>query len=109
VVDIVPDYLTARTPGRPDVPLPVIQIWVDPHYPEAHREPRLRKWLEAMSREGWAALVRFDPQEAMMLIPPIMSDQGRWEELGGASMTVDPATHKAEDIAAKLNAAGIMP
>ncbi len=109
VVDIVPDYLTVKSAGRPDAPLPVIQIWVDPHYPEAHREPRLRRWLEAMSREGWAALVRSSPLEAMMLIPPIMSDQGRWEEIGDGQMTVDQTTHKAEDIAAKLNAAGIIP
>jgi hypothetical protein len=109
VVDIVPDYLTAQSPGRPDTPIPVIQIWVDPHYPDAHREPKLRKWLEAMSREGWAALVRFSPHEAMMLIPPLLSSEGRWEEMDGGQMQHDPVTHKGEDIAAKLHQAGILP
>jgi hypothetical protein len=109
-IDIVPDYITARdNRGGGDITQPVIQIWVDPHYPEAHRDPRLRAWLEAMSLEGWCALIRFSPSEAMLLIPPLMSSTGRWEEAGAGRMTCADSTHSAEDIAAKLNSAGILP
>jgi hypothetical protein len=109
-VDIVPDYITAKQPGRGDISVPVIQIWNDPHYPDAHRDPRLRKWLEAMCRaEGWCALVRFSPSEALMLIPPLMSDSHQWEEVGDTRMTVDETTHSGEDIASKLAKSGIYP
>lgn len=109
VIDIVPDYITAKQPGRGDVSVPVIQIWCDPHRPEAHRDPRLRAWLEAMSREGWCALVRFSESEALMLIPPLLSDRRQWEEVGDSRMTLGETTHRAEDIAAKLAQAGIYP
>ena len=111
VVDIVPDYITARDdfdPGKAPVTVPIIQIWCDPHYPEAHRDPRLRKWLEVQSREGWCALVRFSPHEAIFLIPPLMSSTGAWEEKG-SGLEQDGRTHSAEDIAAKLHNAGILP
>jgi hypothetical protein len=108
-IDIVPDYVTAQQPGRGEVSVPVIQIWNDPHCPDAHRDPRLRAWLEVMSREGWCALVRFSPSEAMMLIPPLLSDTKKWEEVGDTRMTLGETTHKAEDIAAKLANAGIYP
>jgi hypothetical protein len=106
VVDIVPDYITATQYGKTTT-VPVIQIWVSPQYPEAHREPRLRAWLEKMSQEGWCALVRHDQTSTMFLIPPLMSSTGAWEEKG-AEMAPSGA-HSAEDIASKLHNAGIMP
>ena len=111
VIDIVPDYITVNVPGRADETVPVVQVWCDPHYPEAHRDPRLRAWLETMSRERWCAIVRFSPQEALLLIPPLLSDTGRWEEIGGGDqMRLDEGGgHSAEDIAAKLHQAGIYP
>jgi hypothetical protein len=110
VIDIVPDYITARNDYdlTKEITAPIIQIWCDPHYPEAHRDPRLRKWLELQSLEGWCALVRFSPTEALFLIPPRMSDKGVWEEKSGVGMERAEA-HTAEEIAAKLHNAGIMP
>jgi len=65
------------------VPLPVLQVWVDPKRPEAHRDPALRDHCERVYRR-WsiAALVRWGTGDGMLLVPP-----GRpgdpWTEHGG--------------------------
>jgi hypothetical protein len=108
-IDIVPDFVTAQNLGK-EVSVPVIQIWCDPHYPEAHRDPKLRAWLDKMSRaDGWCALVRFNEVDAMFLLPPVMSDTRQWEEVGGERMDCSGKSHRAEEIAAKLYNAGVYP
>ena len=57
VVDTAPDYVTGRENGQI---IPVIQIWVDPGYRDAHRDPALRAYLIRRAAEGFAALIRFD-------------------------------------------------
>lgn len=62
----------------------VIQLWIDPKRPEAHRAPELRAWLEMQfETRGLIALARpgnkaGDP--AMLLVPPRLSDTGEWFE-----------------------------
>lgn len=105
VVDIVPDFITATNPGVKDAHVPIIQIWIDPKFPDAHRDPRLRAWLVRL--KDYAALVRYDEGEALFLLPPHMSDTGEWEEIGPNRTNVHPTRHSAEEIAAKLQQAGI--
>lgn len=105
VVDLVPDFITAEAPGRGDVHVPVVQIWVDPHYPDAHRDPELRAWIAR--QKGYCALVRFDASHAIVLIPPYWSDTGDWEEVGSNRAIIEDRTHSAEEIFAKLTQAGI--
>lgn len=111
VVDIIPDFILARDdrdlPGDEPRKQPVIQIWCDPSYPDAHRDPALRAWLE--TQDGYAALVRYDNIDAIFLIPPRLSSCGTWEEVGGGRMTQQGTMHSAEEIAGVLHNAGIMP
>jgi len=100
VVDLVPDFVTAQSPGRNDIHIPVVQVWVDPHYPDAHRDPELRAWI--VRQRDYAAIVRFDAARALILIPPHWSDTGDWEEVGDNRTTLDDRTHSAEEIFAKL-------
>jgi Putative zinc- or iron-chelating domain len=56
VVDLVPDFVKTDE-GKT---VPVIQIWCDPNYRDAHRDPALRAFLIRRAAEGYCALVRFD-------------------------------------------------
>lgn len=80
-------------------PMEVIQIWVDPARPDAHRDPALRAWLVQMDeRFALMALVR-SPGLGILLVPPARSDTGDWLENAG------PLTSEA-DMRAKLAAVG---
>lgn len=84
VLDPVPDYVTAvdNTTGAERV-VPCIQIWCDPDYREAHRDPALRRFLERRAAEGgWCGLVRYGTGDAVLLVPPSMSENRRWNETG---------------------------
>lgn len=68
-------------------PASVIQIWVDPLRPEAHRAPELRQYLTEMARQfGLFALVRWSHaqgqagSDALFLAAPCMTDDGEWHE-----------------------------
>ncbi|MGY8661746.1 hypothetical protein Q3C01_05175 [Bradyrhizobium sp. UFLA05-109] len=63
----------------------VVQIWCDPNYPDAHRDPALRRWLFRRAEEGIAALVRFNAEEALTIFAPPFDENGEWHESSGAS------------------------
>lgn len=81
-------------------PINVVQVWIDPKRPDAHRAPELRHYLQAV----WdafkiPALIRFDSQLALTLVPPNANDTGEWLELDGTTIS-----HAAMDD--KLEAGG---
>jgi hypothetical protein len=95
VIDISPDYV--RMEGQT---IPVIQIWLDDNFPEAHRDPALRAFLERRAHEGWAALVRSSSIDAFLILAPPMAPDGQWHEIGS---NIDPEKeHSVEDKIAAL-------
>jgi hypothetical protein len=80
VVDNMPDFVTFTYPDRPDVKVPVIQVWVDPAEPDAHRDPALRAYLERRGADGFMALIRSNDLDAFLLCPPNMAADGEWHE-----------------------------
>ena len=71
-------------------PVDVLQIWVDPARPDAHRAPELRAYLEELGRvHGLPALVRWNSSEAVMLMPGSMSGDGRPFQIGGGICSQD--------------------
>jgi hypothetical protein len=64
VVDVSPDFI--RTDDGTVVA--VIQVWVDPGYRDAHRDPALRAYLARRAAEGYAALIRFNADSDCMFI-----------------------------------------
>jgi hypothetical protein len=76
VIDMMPDFVSID-----DDRVQVVQIWIDPDYPDAHRDPALREYIERRGRDGILALVRFSPRIGMLLIPPNMASDGQWHEL----------------------------
>lgn len=60
----------------------VVQVWVDPARPDAHRDPALRAWLAGVAeRLGIPALIRWNSRDAMFLVPPCLSSDGEWLEV----------------------------
>jgi hypothetical protein len=57
------------------------RIWVDPAFPDAHRDLALRRYLGGRAkREHMAALVRFSMTESMAIFAPCLSTDGEWHE-----------------------------
>ncbi|NEI52697.1 hypothetical protein GR217_34325 [Rhizobium leguminosarum] len=96
----MPDFVTLTYDNEAPRRVPVLQIWIDPKYPDAHRDPALRAFVELHGeREGMAAIVRYDNANAFVLFPPSMASDGQWhEEYSG----VRDKQHTAEEIAAVL-------
>jgi hypothetical protein len=84
VIDMMPDYVTMQNPDtgeRHDIE--VIQVWCDPHYPDAYKTPQFRRYAERRADEGKLVLIRFNSRDAITLIPPQMTGDGQWGEKGG--------------------------
>jgi hypothetical protein len=79
IIDPMPDHVLAN-----GVPKQVVQVWVDPKRRDAHRDPALRAWLDAVGqRFKMAAIVRWSSRDSIVLIPPSLSEDGQWWEIGG--------------------------
>jgi hypothetical protein len=84
VIDPLPDFVRmVYDDGKPMIELPVIQIWADENYPDAHRDPNLRAYIQARALEsGMAAIIRVAGNgDAIGLFPPAISEDGEWHEI----------------------------
>ena len=80
VLDVVPDYVTLSADDLTPTKIEVVQVWCDPKYPDAHKDPALRAYLARRGEEGVAALIRYSSGDAFFLCPPAMSSDGQWHE-----------------------------
>jgi hypothetical protein len=81
VLDVMPDFVTLRDDKTGEKQhVQVVQIWVDPKFPDAHRDPALRAYLERRAEENIIGLVRWDNENAVALFPPALSSDGQWHE-----------------------------
>lgn len=100
VVDVMPDFITAvPDDGGEKIPVQVVQVWVDPKYPDAHRDPALRAYLARRGEENIAAIIRFNATDAFVLAPPAMNN-GEWLEI--RNTTAREESHSLAEIAAAL-------
>jgi hypothetical protein len=89
VVDSVLDHVTVEMAGKPHQQS-VLQVWVDPDFPDAHRDPRLRAYLHMMAEKfRCAALIRYDERAAFLLAAPPITDDGKWHEARSNVQTVE--------------------
>jgi hypothetical protein len=98
VIDIMPDYVTLEDADGVRTAIEVVQIWIDPAYPDAHRDPALRAWLE---RQGKAGLVRYDNREGIVIMPPQLCADGQWHERGSNRNLEKP--HELADVVGVLS------
>lgn len=81
VIDIMPDFVTVRDEDKgEETTIPVIQVWVDPAYPQAWREDvAFLSYLATMGREErMAALIRNGSEMATFVAPPAINSAGEW-------------------------------
>ena len=94
VIDVMPDYIGAQDDETGEVmEIPVVQIWVDPSYPDAHRDPELRAWLDQTKQ---VALIRYSATDGFVLFPPSRMKSREWMEKRSAND--EKAAHSAADI-----------
>ena len=90
VIDIMPDVVRlAPNDGTPPSDVPVIQVWVDPDFPDAYNDPALREYMIRRAHEGIATMVRFDSRRAITIFPPPLNEDGRWHDSRECN-TVEP-------------------
>jgi hypothetical protein len=89
VIDVMPDFVTLKEDATGfNQNIEVVQIWCDPKYPDAHRDPALRRWLFRRAQEGKAAIIRFNERDAIGLFAPPFDKDGKWHEItSGISST----------------------
>jgi len=76
VIDTVPDIIRATNneTGAVDQ-IDVMQIWCDPKFPDAWKDPALLAMLE---RVGIVGLVRYDEKRGLTVWPPSRVTDGQW-------------------------------
>lgn len=78
VVDMIPDFVTFDpNDGSEPTRIPVLQVWLHPNHPEAHRDEGLRAFLEARKQ---IALIRLSATDGFLLLPPAVCSDGKWHE-----------------------------
>jgi len=100
VVDILPDFVTLKYgDGQPDVQIPVVQVWIDPAYPDAHRDPAFRAYIERRGEDGFMALIRTGSMDAWVLCPPNLASDGEWHEQRSNTQMVETEHRLLETMA----------
>ncbi|HTB46262.1 MAG TPA: hypothetical protein VK741_21755 [Acetobacteraceae bacterium] len=97
VIDMEWDYIEVQqNPGDPLQKQTVMQVWVDPAFPNAHRDPPLRAFMRHVAEKYRAAtVVRYGSRVGLVVIAPSMSASGEWIE---SSPTIKSRTEEEDQI-----------
>lgn len=102
VIDIIPEFITVRHhDGGPETKVPVVQVWLDPKYPDAWRDPGLLAYLDQRARQGFAALVRTSSHQASVLWPPRLTGEREWKIMNSAMCEAEHSADKIVDVLEK--------
>ncbi len=86
VIDVMPDFVTHVDDAGVSTAIEVIQCWVDPRHPDAHKDAKFRDYLLRQALAGKAALIRYSAHDAFTLFAPPFDVNGEWHELHGESI-----------------------
>lgn len=88
VIDPTPDTIVLTPKGSTNkVVMPIVQVWVDPAFPDAHKDHALRAYLYRKSLDGFAALIRYSEQEGFALFSPHFTGHDWFEHRAGVHET----------------------
>lgn len=76
VIHPFPDSVRMKQNGKV-TDIKVMVIWCDPKFPDAYRDPKLRYIL---NKNMIVAKICFGSTDAILLIPPSMTDKKNWHE-----------------------------
>lgn len=80
VIDVMPDMISTSDEGG-DHEHVVLQVWVDPAFPDAHRDPALRAWIERRAEtDRMATIVRLNYGLAVLIVAPCLASDRQWHE-----------------------------
>lgn len=97
VVDGLLDFITIQSSDGQEQQLPCAQVWVDPAFKDAHRDPALRRYLAA---RNLPAIVRYNSKDGFVVLPPGLTSTGTWLE---ASSQFREQEHSLVEVATVLS------
>lgn len=101
LIDVMPDFVTFTDESTGESHnVEVVQIWVDPKFPEAWRDPNLLDYLRQQGEEARAAMIRYSAYDAFVLLPPALGS-GQFREMRDGQSC--GRTHSAAEIAQALS------
>jgi hypothetical protein len=82
VIDMAADTIAVNFPDNGEmVRMDVLQVWVDPAFPNAHKAPELRAFMLMMAQRFRAAtIVRWSSNDAVVVFPPPLNTAHEWIE-----------------------------
>jgi hypothetical protein len=81
VIDAMPDMIALANDEGTKTEIMVAQVWVDPAFPDAHREPGLRAWMAMIAgRDLLPTVIRWGSDRAMFVCAPTLNADGKWFE-----------------------------
>lgn len=84
VVDLVPDTIKQQFHDGTEKRISVIQIWLDPHFPEVAKQGEMRRYMAHMAeKHGYPSLVRLNSRDAYVVFPPAITHDGKWHVMSG--------------------------
>jgi hypothetical protein len=106
VLDIMPDTIAQRNDKTgEEVSFPVMQVWVDPAYPGAARNPALLRYIERVADEArMLTLIRFDSRRARLVVAPSLADDRQWHEVEHTGMSCDSRVSIISEIHERVEA-----
>lgn len=76
--------------GGEPITMSVLQVWIDPAFPQAKDDPALRAYLARMAEEHHvAAILRWSTRDATVLFAPSLNADGTWHEQT-TNLTISP-------------------
>jgi hypothetical protein len=83
VIDIFPDFVHQVLDDGSRIDVPVMQVWCDPSYRQAWRDPRLLAYIEKIATERrTATLIRFNSGgDSLAVFAPSLAADGQWHEI----------------------------
>jgi hypothetical protein len=83
VVDVFPDFVHQLLEDGSLIDVPVMQVWCDPGYREAWRDPRLLAYIEKIAvTRRMATLIRYNSEgDSMTVFAPALCADGQWHEI----------------------------
>lgn len=88
VIDPIPDFvrMVNNETGELQVNIEVVQVWLDPDYPDAHEDPALRRYILRRATEGTATLIRLNGGDAFAIFAPPLTGDGTWRVMRGGTV-----------------------
>lgn len=96
VIDPMPDFVTGVDQETGEhIRIDVVQVWLDPRFPDCHRDPALRAYL---SKRVIPGIMRTGYDSAWLLFPPEASPTGEWWERPFSGDDIMRPEHSIEEI-----------